>query len=715
MDLFLLNGEPDDLSLQDMIEKDMKSELSLSTYDHDFESDMCMGAFEPLFDGLPSMDVDLPGGIMTPPASSSAHSSCSSTASSLEDDQASVCMEQSLSDITWYSGTHGKDILFDLDNAIMVNPSVVLPSSLALRVSTHPGQIITSEAATCLFTSPGLVSPSLVGCNADVSPLLTSPSPLLSSSSVMLSSCNGDNTTQSDTLLSEAQPTRVSLPSILSPSIYIKTETLQSSTPSSVSQSTSASSSQVTVLRPTVTVSSGGVVNSSLNPSTTLITSPKQLTQQQIANSLVTHHQTLGVHNRAQLSSSNGYSGNRTPHNNVVHSSDVTATSIASVHTTINNGPMFRGKPGGARSVSSRRGGDERALPKPAYSYSCLIALALKNSSSGSLPVSEIYSFMCEYFPYFRTAPNGWKNSVRHNLSLNKCFEKIEKPVVSGNNQRKGCLWALNPSKVHKMDEEIQKWSKKDLQGIRDAMSTPDMLGALERGEMKFEAASSASSCSEDDDDDDEVDALTLTEPPSSMTVLNRGSIQQTRTALHVTKCQQPAILRQSNTHRQQQILATKVSATLPSSPEYILPDSTMTEISFQTSAGGIIDSLGNEISIDDEVSSSSNICVTATDVSPIASVVVSNNVSSLGSIVASNNSITHLTSGVVTSNLGNITANISAAANVSVLSSPRSLVLRKLPLAPVRASSLRANYVYSPLGSPHGLNRLVLSNAKIA
>lgn len=115
---------------------------------------------------------------------------------------------------------------------------------------------------------------------------------------------------------------------------------------------------------------------------------------------------------------------------------------------------------------------DERSYPKPAYSYSCLIAMALKNSKTGSLPVSEIYNFMCKHFPYFKTAPSGWKNSVRHNLSLNKCFEKIEKPAPNGA-QRKGCLWAMNPAKISKMDEEVQKWSRKDPTAIRKAMVNP--------------------------------------------------------------------------------------------------------------------------------------------------------------------------------------------------------------------------------------------------
>uniref|UniRef100_A0A3B4B1G9 Fork-head domain-containing protein n=1 Tax=Periophthalmus magnuspinnatus TaxID=409849 RepID=A0A3B4B1G9_9GOBI len=128
-----------------------------------------------------------------------------------------------------------------------------------------------------------------------------------------------------------------------------------------------------------------------------------------------------------------------------------------------------------------------KTFPKPIYSYSCLIAMALKNSKTGSLPVSEIYSFMKEHFPYFKeiltiyfllqTAPDGWKNSVRHNLSLNKCFEKVENKASSSS--RKGCLWALNPAKIDKMEEEMQKWKRKDLPAIRRSMANPDELDKL--------------------------------------------------------------------------------------------------------------------------------------------------------------------------------------------------------------------------------------------
>jgi len=144
----------------------------------------------------------------------------------------------------------------------------------------------------------------------------------------------------------------------------------------------------------------------------------------------------------------------------------------------------------------------DSGFPKPAYSYSCLIALALKNSRTGSMSVSEIYKFMCEHFPYFKTAPNGWKNSVRHNLSLNKCFEKIEKPASNGTNQRKGCLWAMNKEKIIKMDEEVKKWSRKDPMAIKKAMYYPNTLEALERGEMvKDYNANSTALDSEDDED----------------------------------------------------------------------------------------------------------------------------------------------------------------------------------------------------------------------
>ena len=64
---------------------------------------------------------------------------------------------------------------------------------------------------------------------------------------------------------------------------------------------------------------------------------------------------------------------------------------------------------------------------KPPYSFSMLIFMAIESAPNKRLPVKDIYAWIMDNFRYFRNAPLGWKNSVRHNLSLNKCFKKVDR------------------------------------------------------------------------------------------------------------------------------------------------------------------------------------------------------------------------------------------------------------------------------------------------
>ncbi|KAF7704035.1 forkhead box protein N3 [Silurus meridionalis] len=92
---------------------------------------------------------------------------------------------------------------------------------------------------------------------------------------------------------------------------------------------------------------------------------------------------------------------------------------------------------------------------KPPYSFSCLIFMAIEDAPSKRLPVKDIYNWILEHFPYFANAPTGWKNSVRHNLSLNKCFKKVDKD--RSQSIGKGSLWCIDPEYRHNLIQALKK------------------------------------------------------------------------------------------------------------------------------------------------------------------------------------------------------------------------------------------------------------------
>ncbi|KAK6176177.1 hypothetical protein SNE40_014507 [Patella caerulea] len=93
---------------------------------------------------------------------------------------------------------------------------------------------------------------------------------------------------------------------------------------------------------------------------------------------------------------------------------------------------------------------------RPPHSYATLISMAINDTQEKKMNISSIYKWITLNFPFYKMADTHWKNSIRHNLSLNKRFEKVPR---RNNESGKGGYWRIKPefNDVSRQHGDIKK------------------------------------------------------------------------------------------------------------------------------------------------------------------------------------------------------------------------------------------------------------------
>ncbi|XP_030825972.1 forkhead box protein P3-like [Camarhynchus parvulus] len=67
---------------------------------------------------------------------------------------------------------------------------------------------------------------------------------------------------------------------------------------------------------------------------------------------------------------------------------------------------------------------------------------AILESPQRQRPLAEIYHWFSRRFGFFRHNTRTWKNAVRHNLSLHKCFVRVE--------AARGAVWTVDEAEFRR-------------------------------------------------------------------------------------------------------------------------------------------------------------------------------------------------------------------------------------------------------------------------
>lgn len=100
------------------------------------------------------------------------------------------------------------------------------------------------------------------------------------------------------------------------------------------------------------------------------------------------------------------------------------------------------GKNGKSTAASSIKW-SSNSTEKPPHCYATLIYMAMRSLQKEKVTLGEIYSFVKSNFLYYRMNDNGWKNSIRHNLTQHNCFVKVQR---TDEHPGKGGYWQLSPN-----------------------------------------------------------------------------------------------------------------------------------------------------------------------------------------------------------------------------------------------------------------------------